>query len=440
MSTGAPFVDAETGEMRVHPAADLFPMVGPEELSTLADDIKERGLLEPLWIYDDPDLGVVLLDGRNRFRACSQAEVEPTFRTYEGDDPIGFVLSLNLHRRHLTTGQRAAVANDALPLYEAAALRRKAEAGASSAPGRASTSQGHDKGSDGDAPAEEKECATRHTLSDSARKAIANAAQSAKRRAADDAAAAAGTSGRSVARFKRLAEEAPDLAGKVRSGEIELGRAERIIRDRLAEAERIKRAEAEAAAQKAKPTIDLRLGDFREVLADLSDVDAIITDPPYPAEFLPLYDDLAIWADKVLGPDGVMVVLVGQTHLPDVLRRLDGGRPYRWCGNYSTPGASYQSHARRVACQWKPFLVYGRGPHFFDVVSSSGDDKANHKWGQNLSAFEELVRRFTAPGATVVDPFAGGGTTLLAAYATGRHSIGAELDPSAYKVAKERLP
>jgi hypothetical protein len=61
-----------------------------------------------------------------------------------------------------------------------------------------------------------------------------------------------------------------------------------------------------------------------EVLADLEGIDAIITDPPYGAEYLPLLDDLAAWADKVLAPDGVLLVMFGQHHLEEAMRRLSG--------------------------------------------------------------------------------------------------------------------
>jgi site-specific DNA-methyltransferase (adenine-specific) len=178
------------------------------------------------------------------------------------------------------------------------------------------------------------------------------------------------------------------------------------------------------------------------VLADLRDIDAIITDAPYSREFLPLYDDLAIWADKVLKPDGLLAVMTGQTHLPEVFRRLDGRRPYRWTLAYLTPGQGYGSLARQLQSHWKPVLIYGGGPRFDDVVIAGGSGDANkshHKWGQSLEGFEVLVDRLTLPGQMVADPFVGGGTTLLAAKAHGRHSVGCDIDKKSVNDAKKRL-
>ena len=410
---------------RPHPAAEAFPMLGDDELAELAEDIKANGLREPVWLYDDPERGRVLLDGRNRLAACERAGVEPTTRVYRGDHPTDFVVSMNVNRRHMTAGQKAAAAAALEPLYAEEARKRQAQAAAATNRRRWGADS-EDKSlpadrqeampPDGDAPEDRRQ-----------------------RESTSKAASQVGASGRSTARYKRVNEQAPDLAEKVREGSMALDRAERIIRDREAEQRRIAEAKREAE-QAGQPTaLELRTGDFRDVLADLRDVDAIITDPPYEADALDLLDGLAEWSDKVLADDGVLVVLFGQTHLPEAYRRLAGYRPYRWTGCYLTSGPAYASHARRVQSQWKPLLVYGGGPRFSDTFHSTGDDKQHHRWGQNYDAFHRLVETFTRAGDTVVDPFAGGGTTLLAAHALGRHAYGAEIDPHEASKALDRL-
>ena len=86
-----------------HPYADRFPMLGAEELERLAADIAENGQQHPIILDTDGRI----LDGRNRWAACEIAGVTPETVLYEGDDPAAFVLSVNVSRRHLTTGQQA---------------------------------------------------------------------------------------------------------------------------------------------------------------------------------------------------------------------------------------------------------------------------------------------------------------------------------------------
>jgi N6-adenosine-specific RNA methylase IME4 len=88
-----------------HPYADLFPLLEGEALSALAADIAAHGQREPITL-----LGDAILDGRNRYRACEISGVEPRFRDFPGGDPLAFVLSANLTRRHLNESQRAMIA------------------------------------------------------------------------------------------------------------------------------------------------------------------------------------------------------------------------------------------------------------------------------------------------------------------------------------------
>lgn len=91
-------------EIEFHELANLFPMLGEAELHELANDIKTRGQEDPIITLDGK-----ILDGRNRYRACLMAGIKPKIKEYSGSSPITFVLSKNLHRRHLTESQRAMV-------------------------------------------------------------------------------------------------------------------------------------------------------------------------------------------------------------------------------------------------------------------------------------------------------------------------------------------
>jgi ParB-like chromosome segregation protein Spo0J len=110
-------------KMEHHEYAGLFPLLSDSDLRVLADDIAANGLTSPI-VRDEAGL---ILDGRNRERACVIAGIEPRYTTFRGtdDEKLAMVISANLHRRHLTTSQRASVAARLLPIYEAQAAKRK---------------------------------------------------------------------------------------------------------------------------------------------------------------------------------------------------------------------------------------------------------------------------------------------------------------------------
>src|SRR5215471_2230482 len=92
-------------DLTFHPLANLFPLLKGEEFDALMADIAASGLCEAIWLYQGQ-----ILDGRNRYRACQALGRDCATRDYTGDDPLGFVISMNLRRRHLDESQRGMVA------------------------------------------------------------------------------------------------------------------------------------------------------------------------------------------------------------------------------------------------------------------------------------------------------------------------------------------
>jgi ParB-like chromosome segregation protein Spo0J len=99
--------------LRVHPVAELFPLLDKESLAALATDIKKHGLKQRVSIIDDEGANVVLIDGRNRLDALELLGEEITldnrtiFERIPPDiDIYARVISLNIHRRHLTSNQK----------------------------------------------------------------------------------------------------------------------------------------------------------------------------------------------------------------------------------------------------------------------------------------------------------------------------------------------
>lgn len=91
--------------IELHPLCTLFPRMSDDEFNNLKIDIDKNGLLEPIVTYQN-----MILDGGNRYKACLEIGLMPTFKEYDYDGNIGdFILSKNLYRRHITLSQQAAI-------------------------------------------------------------------------------------------------------------------------------------------------------------------------------------------------------------------------------------------------------------------------------------------------------------------------------------------
>ncbi len=129
---------AVPGAMPFHAIADLFPLLEGQEFDELKADIKAHGQREPIWVANG-----AIIDGRNRYRACRNLNITPVCREWPGSGDLrAFVLSANLHRRHLNQSQRAIIAARLKTMFEEeAGLRmragRAADPGANLPKGRA---------------------------------------------------------------------------------------------------------------------------------------------------------------------------------------------------------------------------------------------------------------------------------------------------------------
>jgi len=383
--------------MKIHPVAELFPMLAASELNEMAESIRKEGLLNPCVRQGD-----VLLDGRNRLVACKLAGVEPRFIEYTGDSPVAFIIGVNLARRHLDKNQKIALALEIEPHFAEEARKRQ---------GTRTDIVEH--------------CPTKFE------------------RSRDQAAAAVGVSGKLVSAAKAIKEADPVRFEKVKQGTLSVAKAKKEIK-----AEQDKRDLAEAqkkisadARRKIESVCDLRVCSCAELFASGIKPDAVITDPPYPQEFLSVFTELAEGCKAAGVP--LVAVMSGQSYLPEVMRRLCEHLRYRWTLAYMTPGGqAVQQWQAKVNTAWKPVLLFGDAVEWFGDVAISkpnDNDKRFHGWGQSESGMADLVERLTKPGQLVCDPFLGGGTTAVVSLALGRRFVGCDIDATPVEQTKARV-
>jgi len=219
-------------------------------------------------------------------------------------------------------------------------------------------------------------------------------------------------------------------------------------RKREREERQAKAAEAGKQVPRESGLVSLRHCECLELMEQLEpeSVDWIITDPPYPYEYLHTFDDLARLAEHALKPGGLLLAMSGQSFLPEVIARLSQRLVYHWTLAYMLPGGqATQVFPRRAMANWKPVLAYSCGEYegrwFVDVAKSDVNDnqKDDHHWGQSVSGMSDLVARFVNEGDVVLDPFMGAGTTALAVIAQDAQFIGADVDEKFVDIAASRI-
>ena len=383
-------------DMKFHPIANLFPLLEGDEFEALVTDIRMNGLYEPVITYQG-----FILDGRNRYLACQEAGVTPRYTEYAGSDPAQMVLSMNLKRRHLTPTQKAFIALDIMPFYEEAAKERMAEGG------RGGT----------------------------------NAIPLGKSR--DFAAEKVGVSSRYIQEAKAIQEESPELATEARAGLIHMKEASRELKKKRREIEHDRLVKI-AETVEITDRWNVFVGDIKTIELEEKSIDAIITDPPYPQDCLPLWDDLGRFAKRHLKVGGVLLAMTGSLYLPQIIEMLGNHLTYQWVLACVLPGQHSEVHAAWVNNQmWKMVLVYRNGGDLVnigsDLFENDKRDKDFHEWGQGVGGYVWQVEHLTKPNDLICDPFLGGGTTGLATVNSLRRFIGFDIDEDKVAIAKSRL-
>lgn len=218
------------------------------------------------------------------------------------------------------------------------------------------------------------------------------------------------------------------------------------VRKKKKQIEKEQQIKEGAKIQVLPSDIDIRCGNFISVLDDIPDnsLDIIITDPPYPFEFIQSWSDLSLFAGKKLKENGFCIAYSGQTNLVEVINRMSENLSYYWTFALIHSGNKQLINHRNIFCGWKPLLVFQNGLKkreypCEDIITGSGLEKEYHRWQQAEAELVPIIEHFTKPGNTICDPFLGGGTTAVVSYELKRKFIGAEIDEGQFNIAKKRI-
>lgn len=263
-------------------------------------------------------------------------------------------------------------------------------------------------------------------------------------RALDKVASIAGLSRPTYIKAKKVvefAQENPDYQYIVKEMD-ETGKVDRAAK----EMNRVVKLEERKRLTPTSIDSNVWHGDFRQYLKKIppNSVDLIFTDPPYNEDSIELYRDLGKFASVVLKPGGLCLAYSGQIHLNRVINAMDESLEYMWCFAVQHSGQRTQIYARKISNVWKPVLAYCKPP--LDVwwktmpdMKTGTQDKDNHEWQQSLDEAKFYLSNLCPVGGLVIDPFAGSGTTLVAAKSMGLQYIGIEEDAEDCQEASRRL-
>lgn len=380
--------------MEFHEYANLFPMMDGESFAALVSDIQENGLLEPIAVYDEK-----ILDGRNRYKACVETGAEPRYeRVNDKTDPLKYVISKNLNRRHLNESQRGVVADKLADMQE----------------GRPKT-------------------ASIEAVSQVKAANLLNVSRA------------------TLQRVKAVRKVSPELIEKIESGEMTAHEATKIIKQE----QRIEERKEKLATAPTAPIwigkfetgsiyqADVTKANFANQLPENS-VDLIVTDPPWDEGSLTTYEAAARIASRVLKPGHFMAIYSGKMFLPKIMNILFSELEYVWAFSVFQPDSNDKIQKYHLYSAWRPVLLVKKPGETIDMVwmpdsIKSTRDKKYHEWGQGVELVEKLVSGYSQPGEIVLDPFVGGASVPYVAKTQKRRYIGFDISEETVRLGLARL-
>ena len=402
--------------LKVHPAAEIFPMLNAEELDALALDIKANGLQQPIVMWEG-----LLLDGRNRLAACAICGVEPSFKQYEGNSPVTFVISANIKRRQLDASQRACVAVEIEPMFVVEAKKKQEEAG---------KKYGRGQKVEGNFPQPKRAPQAR-----------------------DLAANVVGVDGSMVTRAKAIKAADPEAFERIKAGTVKVSEVHQEMKREKREAIKVEQN------NQVEIPATITLAECTAWIKTQPQCDLLLTDPPYSTDIADIEAFACSWLPVALAkvkPTGRAYVFIGP-YPNEMLAYLTVAKSITnmtlenilvWTYRNTlgpTPKHKYKNNWQ--ACLYfigknAPPLDCPEMIEQFSVQDISAPDGRQgdryHEWQKPMEIAERFIRHSTTPGSLVLDPFAGTGTHLLAAAKLGRVAHGCDLDQKMIAIATSR--
>lgn len=457
---------ADSVETKWHPAACIFPMMSDDELVALSEDIKQHGQREPVIMFEG-----MILDGRNRWLACKMAMIEPYTTVFTGtkQQALDFVWSLNKERRHLSKSQIAIADAERVILdkrYGNEIKEKKTKASKRQNAGRPSK--------------------------DNSRELVpVNSENRVDQKRAEDA----GTNRKYIKAADEIVNKRPDLADKIKQGELTIPQAKAEIKreqkrqEMAAAVELVGQFEDETPLWTLIQKEDVCDG-LQSVVDNFGPARLIFTDPPYNigvdygrgADADALEDkDYMRWVKKWLGlcvdclaDDGSLWVMIGDEYAAEyaiVLKSL-GLKIRNWIKWYETFGNNCSNRFNRTSRHIFYCVMDDKNFVFNpDAVTRASDRQ--EKYGDKraatsgkiwddvwqiprltgtcneripdfptqlpLALVQPIVECASMPGDLVVDPFNGSGTTGVAAVQSKRKYVGIEQLEKNIEVAEMRI-